>query len=150
MASAYPQHGAQAGPATHGYSTPAAHGPPPAPVKMHGTVHRAPTPPQGQNVRVHRAGGGAAPPHFEFKKPGLDNVWQRMTNVRSWYSHLTSFIATVVISLMIFVWLKPSYIMLKTDEGIVTDNISLAKLFVSCSVIGVVVVGIGLWANGLP
>ena len=136
------------------YATPAPGGvyerPPAAPMKAHATVHRAPTPRgHGYVPAIARNSGGAAP-QFDFKKPGLDNLWQRMTNVRSWYSHLTSGLGSIVISLLVFVWLKPAYIMEKSEEGLVSDNISLPKLFVASGVVGLVTVGIGLWMNGVP
>jgi hypothetical protein len=97
--------------------------------------------------------GAAAPPQFDWKKPtgtGIGEMWKRMTDVRSWYCHLTAGLATFVACLIIFVTFKPKFLQERTEEGLPSEKLSLAKLFVVSLGLSALVVGLGIWANGLP
>lgn len=107
----------------------------------------------GHSRTPPRGGDGAGPPQFDWKKPtgtSIGEVWTRMTDVRSWYSHLTAGLATFVACLIIFVTFKPKFLRQRTEDGLPSEKLGLGKLFVVSGVVAAVVVGLGIWANGMP
>ncbi len=105
--------------------------------------HTPSTTPGGQQDRP-------PPPAFTFRKPHFGQVWQRATDARNWSCYVLVFAMVFVISLIVFVAAKPSFLMQQTSEGLATDQIHFVRTAAVSGLFAAAAVGLGLWMNGIP
>ena len=90
------------------------------------------------------------PPAFTFRKPNFGQVWQRATDARNWSCFVLVFATVFVITLIVFVVAKPSFLMQQTSEGLATDQIHFVRTAAVSGLFAAAAVGLGLWMNGIP
>jgi hypothetical protein len=119
-----------------------------APPGLHQPMQRMGTP------RLHRSGApDNAMEQFNWEKPAgadLGDLWKRVTDPNSWLSHGAAALVAIVIALIAFVLTRPSFMMIKTEDGLTTDKMHIPRMFIMATGIGIAVLVGSLSFNGMP
>ena len=103
--------------------------------------------------KSNTADGGKSNTDLTWKPTtGFDmtSFMQSIVDPTSWWSHGCAAVLVVLIAVVILVATRPSFAMERSADGVITDTMSIPKLFGVALTAGVVCLGITLWVHGIP
>ena len=90
---------------------------------------------------------------LEWRPPkgaDMQAVLSKIGDVGSWWSHATAAVLVVLLVVIALLSSRPTFIMETNEDGLMTDNISVGKLFGSGLLAGGACLALSLWVHGIP
>lgn len=80
----------------------------------------------------------------------ISTFFRNVTDPTSWWCHGAAAVLVAVVCAIALISARPSFVLEKSADGVVTDAVSLPKLLGIAVAAGGLTLGISLWVHGIP